>query len=370
MEGQAPTRREGFAQAAAVPSATTSTRRWLRPLLWLATLVPLAANAQVDFHLFQVLEPSLFKVEAANGDGSVSIGTAVAVGRGVVATNCHVTQRARSIALVRGGERQTVESEYSDIDHDLCLLYAPQAESAPVVAIGEQPPRAGQAVFSVGFFLGVAPRVSIGEINAVYEYEGSRVIETTAAFGSGASGGGLFDADGHLVGIVTFMTMGPEMRHFCLPARWVSEALARFVGRPVAPLSGNSFWQRPAVEQPYFLRVVSLETRGNWTEMAELSRQWAQREADNPSSWYALGKAYGQLHESGSSIDAYRTAVRVEADFAPAWLALGTAYADSCRQAEVAQVHTRLASLDRQLAEDLAMHRVYCPDETAERQLP
>jgi hypothetical protein len=330
-------------------------------LLGSISLIPASAAAQIDFDLFRSLEPSIFKIEAANGDGSVSIGTAVVVGRGVVATNCHVTRRASAITLVRGGDRHAVESEYTDIEHDLCLLYAPQAEEAPPVAIGGHQPRSGEQVFSIGFSLGVAPRISEGEINAVYEYEGARVIETTAAFGSGASGGGLFNADGQLVGLITFMAMGREIRHFCLPARWVSEALGRFVGQPIAPLSGTSFWQRPVNGQPYFLRAVTFETQGNWLAMADVSHQWVAAETDNPSSWFSLAKAYSELHERGRSIEAYRHAVAIEADFSSAWFGLGTAYADACRQAEFAQVQSQLIALDKRLAADLAGHQVYCP---------
>jgi tetratricopeptide (TPR) repeat protein len=324
-------------------------------------LIPLSAAAQIDFDLFRSLEPSIFKIEATNGDGSVSIGTAVVLGRGVVATNCHVTRRASAITLVRGGYRHAVESEYTDIEHDLCLLYAPQVEEAPPVAIGSLQPRSGQSVFSIGFSLGAAPRISEGEINAVYEYEGSRVIETTAAFGSGASGGGLFNTDGQLVGLVTFMAMGREIRHFCLPARWVSEALGRFVGQPVAPLSGISFWQRPVSGQPYFLRAITFESQRNWLAMADVSHQWVAAENDNPSSWFSLAKAYSELHERGHSIEAYRHALAIEADFASAWFGLGTAYAESCRQEEFAQVESQLVALDKQLAADLAAHQVYCP---------
>jgi serine protease Do len=347
-----------------LPSSATAWRAAGQLLLWLivsTSLISASAAAQIDFDLFRSLEPSIFKVETANGDGSVSIGTAVVVGRGVVATNCHVTRRAQAITLVRGGDRHAVESEYTDIEHDLCLLYAPRVEDAPPVSIDGRQPRSGQPVFSIGFSLGIAPRISEGEINAVYEYEGGRVIETTAAFGSGASGGGLFDTDGQLVGLITFMAMGREIRHFCLPVRWVSEALGHFVGQPVAPLSGMSFWQRPVSGQPYFLRAVTFESQRNWPAMADVSHQWVAAETDNPSSWFSLAKAYGELHESDHSIDAYRHAVAIETDFASAWFGLGFAYAEACRQEESAQVQSQLVALDQQLAAELAAHQVYCP---------
>jgi serine protease Do len=319
-----------------------------------------AARASQDFELFRKLTPSVLKVEAANGDGSVSIGSGVVVGRGVVATNCHVTQRAVSIALVKGGERRDVDSQFSDIDHDLCLLHSALMEDEPIVAIDSVEPQVGQPVFSVGFVYGIAPRLSSGEIDAVYEYDGGRVIETSAAFALGASGGGLFDAQGHLVGLVSFMSRGGQVRHFCLPASWVARALAHFDGQPVAPLSGMPFWQLPAEAQPYFLRAATLEAEQDWMRMREVARQWSFDESANASSWFALATAYAHLNQTPESIDAYQAAVDLDAGFAPAWYGLGLAYADSCRPVDLARVRMVLTALDARMANGLARHEGAC----------
>lgn len=216
------------------------------------------AAADTDEHLIRQLIPSVLRVEAANTDGSVSVGSGVIVGRGLVATNCHVTRHAHSIFLVRGGVSRAVQSQFSNVEHDLCLLYSPAVEDEPVVAIATQRPQTGQAVVAVGFAGGVRVHISSGQIAAVYDYDGGKIIQTDAWFSFGASGGGLFDEEGRLVGIISFMSRGLDARHYCLPATWVSWAATHFDGQPVTPLNGLPFWQKPPEQQPYFLRTSSL----------------------------------------------------------------------------------------------------------------
>jgi len=313
-----------------------------------------------DMDLFRKLTASVLKVEAQNGDGSVSLGTGVVVGPGMVVTNCHVTRSARTIEVVKGAQRRVVESQQSNVEHDLCLLHSPQVQDDPVVAIRHDRPRVGQPVYAVGFVLGIAPRLNAGEINAVYDYDDGRIIETDAAFTSGASGGGLFDPDGRLVGIVTFRSRGGDAHHFCLPVRWVTQELERFDGRPVAPMTGTPFWQRPREAQPYFLRAATLEAERNWTELAAVARQWSFAESGNPTSWFILGNAYARLQERPHAIEAYESAVAIEADFAEAWYGLGVAYADSGKPAEVERVRLVLLRLDPRLAQKLAQHTGAC----------
>jgi len=327
----------------------------------LAAALGLACSAAVwadtDMELFRKLTASVLKVEAQNDDGSVSLGTGVVVASGIVVTNCHVTRGAHAIELVRGAARHEVESQQSDVEHDLCLLYSSQVQDEPVVAIPMDRPRVGQPVYAVGFVLGIAPRLNAGEISALYDYDDGKVIETDAAFSSGASGGGLFDPDGHLVGIVTFRSRGADAHHFCLPGRWVTEALNRpSDSRPVAPITGTPFWQRPREVQPYFLRAATLDAERNWSELAAVARQWSFAESGNASSWFVLGKAYARMNERPQAIEAYKTAVAVDADFAEAWYGLGLAYADSGEPAELERVRNVLDRLDPRLARQLTHH--------------
>jgi serine protease Do len=218
------------------------------------TFSALVAAAEADSELLRQMLPSVIKVEARNTDGSLSIGSGIVLGSGLIVTNCHVTRNADTITLTYGDMRVEADSEASDVPHDVCLLHASAAQFRPAAAIARDSPEPGQAVFAVGFSGGRKIHVSDGLIDALHDFDGGKLIETSAPFAYGASGGGLFDVHGQLVGILSFKSRGAGARHYCLPAAWVVMAARHFEGRPVAPLNGLPFWQESSEKRPDFLR--------------------------------------------------------------------------------------------------------------------
>jgi len=338
-----------------------------RTLLALLVALPAAAAAaEMDITTLQGLTLSLQKVEAANPDGSVSIGTGVMVAPGYVVTNCHVTQRAVAIEVVKGALHRRVESQHADVEHDLCILHAPGAAEDKVARLREDPPRLGEQVHAIGYIFGISPRFNTGEVNGLYEFDGGKVVQTTTPFSSGASGGGLFDNAGRVVGIVSFKYRAGSAHHFSLPVKWVTGALAGYKGRPVAPLQGMPFWQRPRDAYPYFLRAATLEAEDNWFGLADAARQWSAAEPGNATSWFILGKAHQRLKQNEESIEAFRNAVALDGGYVEAWYRLGLAYSRSGDAAHLAQVRDILQGLDPELAGRLAGAATECSDaETA-----
>lgn len=339
----------------------------MRPLLALLLALPLGAAAtetETDFARIQRLTATLHKVEAANPDGSVSIGTGVMVAPGFVITNCHVVQRARAIEVVKGALHRPVESVYSDVEHDLCVLSAPQAEGDPVARLRDDPPRVGERVHAMGFILGISPRFSSGEISALYEYDRGKVIQSTTPFSSGASGGGLFDDEGRVAGIVTFKYRGSTAYHFSLPAKWVKEAMDRFRAQPVRPTPGTPFWQRPRELQPHFLRAAAFEAESNWFGVLDVARAWTRSEPDNATAWFVLGKAHQRLLQNDQSIEAFRKAIALDGAYTEAWYRLGLSYTRAGNAERIAQVHRILQDLDTDFARRLATATRECSDGT------
>jgi len=110
------------------------------------------------------------------------------------------------------------------------------------------------------------------------------VIRSSAAFTGGASGGGLFDEEGRLVGILSFRLPARTAYFFSMPVEWFSDQMLDLsLYQPVAPLGeARSFWERPPPEQPFFMRATSLEAAQNWPELLRLTDAWVQAEPGNP----------------------------------------------------------------------------------------
>jgi hypothetical protein len=195
---------------------------------------------------------------------------------------------------MEGAVGTPVERGASDYSADLCVLHpaalsAPAAQTAATLTL-----QVGDEVVAIGFGGGGGGRnISSGRVTALYPYRNGQVIQTTAAFRQGASGGGLFDRHGNLVGITTFFRRnGAESAFFAIPVEWIHTLMAS----ATEPESGsNAFWMRPQGDQPLFLQVASYEADGKWMEMEAAARLWTQEEPGQMQSWEALSRALTAL---------------------------------------------------------------------------
>ena len=243
----------------------------------LAATIPLRAGAQQlsPQEVFRRVAPSVVVVEALDGNDRV-----VATGSGVVipnrdeklsliATNCHVTDQADIFVRIKQGD--TLGFGFvtnKDAVRDLCLVEAAvrgeydeklreySIKKLPVVQVASsQWLQVGDKVYAVGAPQGLELSLSDGLVSGFRDYKGAEYIQTTAPISKGSSGGGLFDAQGRLVGITTMFLKDAQALNFAVPAELiasvpaVSASAARTTGASGAqPTSasrtsdGNSRW--------------------------------------------------------------------------------------------------------------------------------
>lgn len=252
------------------------------------------APAAPDLQRMVALAGSILRIEAPRPGGGFAIGSAVTVGPELVITNCHVTRDARRIEVVRGGVRWPADTQLSDAARDLCLLHVPGLRS-PAVELGRAAALApGQPVVALGYTGGVGIQNSVGEVQQLHRHDGGLVIQSSNFFNSGASGGGLFDQEGRLVGVLTFRLRGGEQHYYAAPVEWVSQLVDRAARgglRPVAPLESHTlpYWESAA--PPRFLQAQRLLTAARWPELERLATDWSADDADDAEPWHWLGTA-------------------------------------------------------------------------------
>ena len=106
-------------------------------------------------------------------------------------------------------------------------------------------------------------------------------MQGSAGFSSGASGGGLFDESGRLLGLLTFRLPARGDYFFAVPAEWVS-IMASAEVTDIQPIVGvTSFWEARPNELPYFLRAAKLEAAGDVPGLLELTALWLEEEPQN-----------------------------------------------------------------------------------------
>ncbi|MEO9101929.1 MAG: serine protease [Burkholderiaceae bacterium] len=284
---------------------------------WL-TCWPISAQADIERSQLIALGASVVKIEAERAQGGYSLGSGVVIAADRVVTNCHVTRDAERVYILRGGDRRPVVAQLRDSEHDLCVLRVPRLE-APVARISNPGQlELGQPVEALGYTGGLNIQYSSGAVIALHRLDGGQVIQSSNWFNSGASGGGLFDASQALVGILTFRLRGGERHYFAAPAAWLiglsDAADDRFVA--VAPdRSGQlPYWQRPAANQPRFLRAGSMERDKRWPELQELAEQWTHDDIRDPEPWYFLGLALSQMDRLPPARQALACSLAIQPD--------------------------------------------------------
>jgi serine protease Do len=311
----------------------------------------------------QALQPAMFvsasasvvRVEASGDRGRLFIGSGVTVARSIVVTNCHVTRDASSIRIAGGGSMWAVAAQHADMARDLCYLRVPDWTGQPVTLDTSESPRLGQAVAAIGFTGGTGRALRFGHVQALHSLDGGRVIESDTAFTSGASGGGLFDASGALVGLLTFRMRGTDGSYYSLPVRWIRDGLpGQTQWADIHPLpEAMPFWQRDVATLPYFMRAPPLYAEGRWTELIELTERWSAADPRDAEALRFRGDAMQKLDRREAAVGAYTKAVALGPDVASGWYGLALAYATVGNVAEAKRAQSRLADLDPALAAHL-----------------
>jgi hypothetical protein len=282
-----------------------------RKLIGAATVIalfPLSAVARDSWQIFQQVRPSLVQVIGVGANGRYHMGSGVSLPNGTVVTNCHVTLAAKRVMLFGGTRGEGAQLQAADVAHDICALYFPELLHPPATVSSSRSLKLGDPVYAVGFNAGRSISFQSGEVVELFDHDGGLVIRTSAAFTHGASGGGLFDQEGRLVGILTFFRTQPGgTSYFAVPAEWL-HALDKTPAQEVGPLAGIPFWAEQTHRQPAFLQAAVFEADNRWEDLLTLARGWTSSRPDDAQAWLALGKASLNTGQPGAARDAFRRA--------------------------------------------------------------
>ena len=296
--------------------------------------------------LFGRVAPFVYVVEALDEGGEVvSIASAVAIDKGELVTNKHAIG-GTSFRIRRGTKSWPASVGKLDETADLCLLRADVPDVAEPLAIRSiDSLKIGERVFAVGAPYGLELSLSDGLIAGRRQDQGVTLVQTTAPISKGSSGGGLFDAQGELVGITTFYLSGAQNLNFAIAAERISilkqqtaEGSARAWAALASGIADNA-WSVAGIEpEP---PPSDPRSFNDWAERmkprikvvarerARAAHAYAESLRLNPNDsvvWVKLGSLYAWLEEPEKMRAAFNEALRLRPNDTSVLTSFGEAY--------------------------------------------
>lgn len=146
------------------------------------------------------------------------LGSAVAISENELLTNCHVVGDLPEVKIARAKAELPAKLVSRNADADRCVLRTTTKLAKWVTVRPYDDIKVGERVITIGTPQGLELTAAEGIVSSKRVFNQSRVVQTSAPISQGSSGGGLFDARGHLLGITTFYVRGGQNLNFAVAA--------------------------------------------------------------------------------------------------------------------------------------------------------
>lgn len=307
------------------------------------------ANADNSDKIAQA-KHAVVMVRGYNQVGGLAYGSGVVVAQDKIISNCHVFRTTKSPWVNMGEETYPIISVKADRYHDLCLLTTFNLPIKPAMLGSAKNLKRGQEIVSIGHSNGAPSALtSSGSIKTTYAFDDGFVIRSTAPFRMGASGSGLFNMNGELLGINTFKSPGRVAYFYSLPIEWLAN-LEKQPEELVFPVLGKTFWEEDDNAKPFFMQIAEPEINQDWPKLTQVAEKWIEKEPKSTEAWFELGTAKEHLNKMDDAQKAYQQAVALDANNIDALLQLGFIAKMNNDSAGIKKMEEAIARIDPELA--------------------
>ncbi len=154
------------------------------------------------------------------------LGMAIEIETGQMITTCHGIPAGGKLVVRVGKESMPAELTITDEMLDLCRLLVP-GFTTPPLRLAAEDPKAGEKVYVVGMNDKGEMAATEGKVNQVRRTPSGPVLELSVPIAATASGGGVFNDRGHLVGVATTAPLAGPGVGAALPVSWIGEMRSR-----------------------------------------------------------------------------------------------------------------------------------------------
>jgi hypothetical protein len=157
---------------------------------------------------------------------------------GAIVTNLHVIQGSATVRVKLPGGDTYQTSDIVDVDalKDIAIIKV-RGFQLPVVKLGDSDRTAiGESIVAISSPEGLTNSLTTGVVSGIRRLETHRVFQITAPISEGSSGGALFNAEGQVIGITTYILRSGQNINFALPINYVRGMISDRVSSTLATL--------------------------------------------------------------------------------------------------------------------------------------
>ena len=148
----------------------------------------------------------------------------------LIITNSHVVDGLAEVVIsAKKLGRTKAHVIYDDPSNDLAFIRVPDMSIANTLSLSSSAVSDGDTVVAVGHPYGLNYSVTEGIVSKAARLQGElEYIQIDAAINPGNSGGPLFNGEGEVIGVNTFIILNSQNLGFALPYYYVEEAISAF----------------------------------------------------------------------------------------------------------------------------------------------
>ncbi len=224
---------------------------------------------------------------------------------GAIVTNYHVISNAVDIKVKAGDKVLKVEGLiHVDKENDLVILKA-DAKNLPVVRIGDiEKVTVGEKVYVISSPLGLENTISDGVLSGIREITDERkILQITAPISPGSSGGPVFNNNGEVIGIATFLVEEAQNLNFAMTVNLIKD---RISAKKVTVLMEAEIKDYKETAEYWFYLGYYYGEAGMYREAIEAYKQAIRIKPDDANAHHNLGVTYLILNDRGSALVQYK----------------------------------------------------------------
>ena len=244
---------------------------------------------------------------------------------GAVVTNYHVISNAKDIKIKAGDKVLRVEGLiHADKENDIVILKA-KGEKLPTVKIGDiRKAIIGEKVYVISSPEGLENTISDGILSGIREITSDRkVLQITAPVSSGSSGGPVFNKNGEVIGIATFIIEKAQNLNFAMPVNLIKDKIKN---KKITALKESDIEDYKKTAEYWFYLGLAYDDSGKHEEAIESYKQALRIKPDLAEAHNNLGLAYVKSGNYQEAIESLKQALLIAPDYAGVHMNLGIAY--------------------------------------------